>query len=73
MSARMIPGISRMCSAYSRGMMMPSRHSYPTPPQGKSPPNSAQCNQVPITGMPSVIDENAARSPMPDSRSSGSE
>ena len=40
---------------------------------GKSPPNSAQCSQVPITGMPIVIDENAARRPVPESRSSGSE
>ncbi|COW59309.1 Uncharacterised protein [Mycobacterium tuberculosis] len=40
---------------------------------GKSPPNSAQCSQVPITGIPSVIDESAARRPSPDSRSSGSE
>ena len=72
-SARMIPGSSRMCSPYRRGMMMPVAQSYPAPPQGKSPPNSAQCNQVPITGMPSVIEDSAARSPMPDSRSSGSE
>ena len=42
-------------------------------PPGKSPPNSAQCSQVPITGMPNVIEDSAARSPVPDSRSSGSE
>ena len=64
MSASMMPGSNRMCRAYSRGMMI-----WP----GKSPPNSSQCSQVPITGMPSVIDENAARRPVPESRSSGSE
>ncbi len=53
-----------MCSAYRRGMRISP---------GKSPSNSAQCIQVPITGRPSVIDESAARIPMPDSRSSGSE
>ena len=56
MSARMMPGITRMCSAYSLGMMMSP---------GKSPPNSAQCIQVPMTGIPIVIPENAARRPVP--------
>ena len=60
----MIPGNSRMCTAYSRGMMMSP---------GKSPPKIAQCIQVPISGMPSVIDDSAARMPVPESRSSGSE
>ncbi len=74
MSARMIPGISRMCSAYMRGSRTPSaEHWYPSPPHGKSPPNSAQCIQVPTTGIAMVIEDNAARRPMPDSRSSGSE
>ncbi len=63
MSASMMPGSSRMCSAYIRGMMISP---------GKSPPNSAQCSQVPITGMPRVIEENEARRPVPDSSSSGS-
>ena len=40
---------------------------------GKSPPKIAQCIQVPISGMPSVIDDSAARMPVPESRSSGSE
>ncbi len=40
---------------------------------GKSPPNIAQCIQVPITGRPRVIDDSAARMPVPESRSSGSE
>ena len=60
----MIPGNRRMCTAYSRGMMMSP---------GKSPPKIAQCIQVPISGMPSVIDDSAARMPVPESRSSGSE
>ncbi|TDZ89489.1 hypothetical protein CCUG62472_04933 [Mycobacteroides salmoniphilum] len=60
----MIAGISRMCSAYMRGIQMLP---------GKSPPNSAQCIQVPTTGMPKVIDDIAARRPIPESRSSGSE
>ena len=63
-----------MCKPYIRGMMAPtSEHWLPTPPQGKSPLNSAQCSQVPITGIPMVIEESAARRPMPDRRSSGSE
>ncbi|SID01996.1 Uncharacterised protein [Mycobacteroides abscessus subsp. abscessus] len=64
MSARMIAGISRMCMAYRRGIrMLP----------GKSPPNSAQCIQVPISGRPMVMPESAARIPVPESRSSGRE
>ncbi len=64
MSARMIPGISRMCSAYRRGIRISP---------GKSPPNSAQCIQVPTIGMPIVMPDSAARIPVPESRSSGSE
>src|SRR5699024_6868226 len=64
-NASMIPGTSRMCSVYSRGMNSPL--------PGNSPPNSAQCNQVPITGIDSTIPDNVARTPVPDSRSSGSE
>ena len=64
MSASMMPGKIRMWMEYRRGMRMSP---------GKSPPNSAQCSQVPISGMPSVIDDSAARMPVPESRSSGSE
>ena len=39
---------------------------------GKSPPNSAQCIQVPIRGSPSVIEE-AARMPVPTADRPGSE
>src|SRR5699024_4175577 len=63
--ASMIPGTNRMCSVYSRGMN--------SPVPGYSPPNSAQCNQVPITGMDSTMPDSVARTPVPDSRSSGSE
>ena len=64
MSASMMPGKIRMWTAYSLGIRMSP---------GKSPPNSAQCIHVPMIGMPSVIDDRAARTPVPDSRSSGSE
>ena len=37
----------------------------PTPPHGKSPPNSAQCSQVPMIGMPRVIEH---RRPQADAR-----
>ena len=40
---------------------------------GKSPPNISQCIQVPMIGTLIVIPENAARRPVPESRSSGSE
>ncbi len=39
----------------------------------KSPLNSAQCSQLPITGTLMVIDDSAILSPVPDSRSSGNE
>ena len=39
---------------------------------GNSLPNSAHCVHVPITGTDSVMPD-AMRSPVPDSRSSGSE
>jgi hypothetical protein len=39
---------------------------------GNSPPNNAHCVQVPITGTDRVIPD-AIRSPVPESRSSGSE
>jgi hypothetical protein len=39
---------------------------------GNSPRNSTQCSHVPTTGMDRVNPE-AIRSPVPESRSSGSE
>ena len=63
-SASMMPGTIRMCRAYILGTI--------TVP-GNSPPNSAQCAQVPMTGTDSVMPESVARIPVPDSRSSGSE
>lgn len=63
-SAAMIAGNSSTWVTYRRGMMMSP---------GKSPPKTSQCSQVPATGMDIVIPEKAARRPVPDSRSSGSE
>ncbi|SHX29708.1 Uncharacterised protein [Mycobacteroides abscessus subsp. abscessus] len=64
MRPKMIAGMINTWSAYIRGMMVCP---------GKSPPNRAQCSQVPMTGMPRVIEDSAARRPIPESRSSGSE
>ncbi len=63
-NARMMPGNSSTCATYKRGMMMSP---------GKSPSKISQCIQVPMIGMLIVMPENAARRPVPDSRSSGSE
>ncbi len=60
----MMPGITSTCSTYRRGMI-----SVP----GNSPPNSAQCSQVPSTGIESTMPDRVARIPVPESRSSGSE
>ena len=40
---------------------------------GKSPSKIRNCIQVPITGMLIVMPPSAARRPVPESRSSGSE
>ena len=54
---------TEMCNEYSRGTM-----SWP----GYSPPNTNMLMYVPTTGMDSMMPW-AMRSPVPDSRSSGSE
>ena len=59
----MSAGNSRTCTVNSRGMMASP---------GNGPSNTAKASQEPMTGM-DCISPSAMRSPVPESRSSGSE